>query len=193
MTRSLIVVAGPNGSGKSTFTSGHDFGVPLLDPDAIARKYEAGTSRIAKAAREFVRTRNQLLGEGKSLAIETTLSGKEIPLLMLRLKGEGVRVILHYICTAGANQAQSLLLSKLRILNRVKQGGHGISNDDVERRFPRSIANLQTVSRWVDEGYVYNNAGIGFQLIAEKAETHWHILVNDFGWLTSGLKPKLSR
>ena len=52
-----------------------------------------------------------------------------------------------------------------RIRNRVALGGHFIPDEDVRRRYYRSIANLHKAIQLVDVAKVYDNSGDEHQLL----------------------------
>jgi predicted ABC-type ATPase len=139
----LTVVAGPNGSGKSTVTSQlrlHDR-MPVLDPDAIARIANASDpSRAAIAAgREVLSQWRQFIELRVSFAIETTLAGigPIERIRQARIAGYGVRVYYVAIDTPELNVE--------RVRRRVLQGGHGIPERDIRRRYDRSLTNAPVV------------------------------------------------
>ncbi|CAN8141394.1 hypothetical protein THIOSC15_280022 [uncultured Thiomicrorhabdus sp.] len=55
--------------------------------------------------------------------------------LIKKLKAEGWQVTLYYLAL------ENVSLSKQRVLERVLHGGHNIPEEDIERRFPKSIYN----------------------------------------------------
>lgn len=147
----LYIVAGPNGSGKSTLTRTTWFtGVEVVDPDAIARDATAGNS--GQAAREALRRRRAALAAGRSLVVETTLSGSGVLRLMDAARGAGYRNALHFVCVDGPDQALD------RIRNRVAFGGHDVPESDVRRRFARSLANLPAAIARADQACLYDNS-----------------------------------
>lgn len=145
MTASAIpvcrIIAGPNGAGKTTFALKY---LPLaqcrhfVNADLIA----AGLSPLAPeqqsvaASRLFLRQIEQHIHADRDFAFETTLSGRTYLRLIQRLRSQGWRVELVYLALP------SVELSKLRVEERVKHGGHSIPAADIERRFPRSLRNL---------------------------------------------------
>jgi predicted ABC-type ATPase len=79
----FTLVAGPNGSGKSSLTSGNrDFfsAYPLLDPDVLAKTMQVDSANLSPiaAGREVLTKVATFLQNRESVAIETTLSGKEL-------------------------------------------------------------------------------------------------------------------
>ena len=65
----------------------------------------------------------------------------------------GYRVTLLYVALP------SVQLAKRRVARRVKEGGHSIPDNIIERRFYRSLGNLMYRYRVVvDEWFVYDNS-----------------------------------
>ncbi len=54
-----------------------------------------------------------------------------------------------------------------RVHERVAQGGHNIPNNDVRRRYARSLSNVRQVVNIADETLIYDNSGPEPKLIAE--------------------------
>jgi len=69
-------------------------------------------------------------------AFETTLAGRSYLRLIHRMRAEHWHVELIYLALPSVD------MSKLRVTERVLHGGHNIPTADIERRFPRSLANL---------------------------------------------------
>ena len=154
---SLVIVAGPNGSGKSTLTRIGTFGDrEVIDPDAIATRLGSGATdglEIA-AAREALRRQQAALAAGRSLVVETTLAGRG-PLRLMEAAGlAGYDVLLHYVCVSSSDEAVS------RVRSRVAQGGHHVPEEDVRRRFSRSLANLPLAIVRSHDAYLYDNRGL---------------------------------
>jgi predicted ABC-type ATPase len=183
LAATFLVIAGPNGAGKSSFTSSKSFEFPVFDADLIASKIDKPPAqRLLMTGRILHAKIEEHFLQGTSFGVETTLSGQSVFSAMGRAKLAGMRVVLHYI------SLDQLELSKLRVILRVKQGGHGVPERDLERRFMRSVVNLHRASSLVDEGYVYDNSGkSGFRLLAEKTDGHWVIIDRSMPWLTDGL------
>ena len=58
---------------------------------------------------------------------------------------------------SGMNRVNSVDIAKKRIRNRVNNGGHGIPDSDVERRFIQSMQNLIKVIPYTDITILYDN------------------------------------
>lgn len=154
------IIAGPNGAGKTTFAL--EFlptlsnGLAFINADLIA----AGLSpldpaaELAAASRIFIKEIKQAFAKGKDFAFETTLAGRSYLKRIRDLKANGWRVELIYLALP------SLELSKQRVAERVQHGGHDIPIADLERRFPRSLANLlETFSSEATQTRCFINSG----------------------------------
>jgi predicted ABC-type ATPase len=136
-----LIIAGPNGAGKTTFALRYlrDQGIThFLNVDMIA----AGLSPLrpeaqaAEAARLFFARLKSQIQLGEDFAFETTLSGKAYLKHIERMRASGWNIELIYLALP------SVEMSKLRVAERVRHGGHNIPLKDIERRFPRSLRNL---------------------------------------------------
>jgi predicted ABC-type ATPase len=148
----LTVIAGPNGAGKTTLTKVLDFEgrENLLDPDAIARQINPlnpHNVRVA-AGRENLRRLQNCMVKGVSFAIETTLASKRTLVTMQAAKDLGFRLDLVYI---GLDTSERCIV---RVQERVLQSGHDVPDDDVRRRYIRSLANLPEAIRIADRAVV---------------------------------------
>jgi predicted ABC-type ATPase len=155
----IVILAGPNGAGKSTvakYLLTEKYGISeFVNADAIA----AGLSAFApeavafEAGRIMLRRIDSLLKDKRSFAFETTLASKSFTRLIARAQSAGYRVTLLYVALPSAQ------LAKRRVARRVKEGGHTIPENVIERRFYRSLDNL--INRYrvvVDEWLVYDNS-----------------------------------
>ena len=180
----LTVIAGPNGSGKSTVTGVLDFAgrENLLDPDAIARRLNPSDPRRATIAsgREIVRRIQKYLDSRVSFAIETTLASRRTLETMRTAKVNGFRIDLVFICLDTPER------SVLRVNERVLQGGHDVSDEDVRRRYWRSLANLPEAVRIADRAALYDNSGDEYRRMMEVRQgvVFW-IAAKPVPWVTN--------
>ena len=136
------IVAGPNGAGKTTFALA---ALPKLtgcrafiNADLIA----AGLSPLApeqasvSAGKLFFRAIEDQVASRRSFAFETTLSGRAWMGLARRLRADGWRIRLFYLWLP------SVEMSRERVRERVRHGGHDIPDRDIERRYPKSLRHL---------------------------------------------------
>ncbi len=151
-----VLFAGVNGAGKTTLyhTNEKYIDMPRINIDEIVREY--GSWRIfadvSKAGMLAVRKIKEYFDEGISFNQETTLCGKSIFNNIKYAKELGYEVDLNYV---GLDSAD---LAKKRVADRVKKGGHGIPDKDIERRYYESLDNLKKVIPMCDHVKIYDNS-----------------------------------
>jgi predicted ABC-type ATPase len=150
----ILIIAGPNGAGKTTFANAWfaDQGVqwPYLNADDIGRDELpglGGAGRDIAAGRLLLTRIDELVAARRDFALETTLSSGLYARRIPGWRERGYAVELAYIRLVSAD------LSLARVAHRVAQGGHGVPEADVRRRFSRSLWNLEQrykplVDRW---------------------------------------------
>lgn len=153
----LTIFAGPNGSGKSSIIGGVEFvkSENLLETDAIARQIDAmNPRRVAiTAGREVLRRTRQYIDSGQHFAIETTLAGNwTLNAIKIALaQGFFVRVVYIYV----ENPERCIQ----RVHERVAQGGHDVPDEDVRRRYARSLSNLKLILHIVNQTIIFDKLG----------------------------------
>jgi predicted ABC-type ATPase len=161
----LWIVAGPNGSGKTSLSRKHLLGkVPIVNPDEIAAQL-SGPNRspldvAMQAGRQTLAIQRQHLDQRDTFALETTFSGTRELALVQKAKAAGYKVNLVYLCT------NSPMTSMARIAQRVRDGGHFVPDDDVARRYQRSLANLAAGVSLADRAWLLDNTGERMRLVA---------------------------
>lgn len=154
---SVTFIAGPNGAGKSTLTSGNlDFfsAFPLLDPDALANAIQADNKNKnpLAAGREVLERIQRNLGNRRTFAVETTLSGKLYLQTMLEARSLGFRVNLIYVGTSDVS------IHVARVAQRVELEGHNVPEPDIRRRYQRSLDNLLIAVPRTDLSLIFDNS-----------------------------------
>ena len=149
----LIVIAGPNGAGKSTFTKNRRFDIPVIDPDALAANGGLSALEAGKRALEML---DAAISGRNSIIVETTLSGRTYHRKIQKARNAGFQTELHYICVDFPD------ISISRVGDRVMRGGHDIPEEDIIRRFHRSLQNLPSMIRLCHEAVLYNNVADEF-------------------------------
>ncbi len=165
----LYIIAGPNGAGKTT--AAYNLLPEVLhcqnfvNADEIAR----GLSPFApetvpiQAGRIMLQRIEELLPQKVDFAIETTLATRSYVHLVRRAQALGYKV--HLIFFYLENEEQAIQ----RVAQRVSNGGHGIPEEDIRRRFTRGIYNLIHLYMPIcDSVLVYNNMKTPAQLVARK-------------------------
>ena len=79
------------------------------------------------------------------------MCGKSIINNITKAKNRGYFIELHYI---GVESAE---IAKERVAGRMKQGGHGIAEQDIERRYIETFDNLKIVLPECDLTAFYDN------------------------------------
>ena len=142
MEKKLFIISGCNGAGKTTAA------ITLLptmfertefvNADNIARKLNPSSPEdvAIEAGRMMLARIDELINEGKSFTLETTLSTRFYKQLFQRAHDNGYVVILLYFWL------NSPELAIERVATRVSEGGHNIPQDIIRRRYMKGIKNL---------------------------------------------------
>ena len=150
------IFAGVNGAGKSTlFEQSY---IPLMNEqrintDELVRAIGSwqDNSLQIRCAREAIKSIREYFNEGISFNQESTLSGKSILNNIRKAKNLGYEVHLYYVGVHSADIALE------RIANRVANGGHGIPEADVRRRYEQSFKNFKEIFSECDIVELYDN------------------------------------
>ncbi len=139
--KTLYIIAGCNGAGKTTASY-------TILPEIIECKEFINADEIAKglspfqpenvsfeAGRIMLKRINELIDNNKSFAFETTLSTRSYKEKIIRAKNQGYTVTLLFFWL------NNIDLAKERVKIRVKEGGHSIPEEVIERRFLNGIKN----------------------------------------------------
>jgi len=140
-TRPLLVIIGcPNGAGKTTLAVRMTaaWGLTYLGADQIAAEQGLGSTGqdAIRAARLFSSRVGEALAGRESTLIESTLSGLSTRrwLESFREAGYDISVVLVFV------DSPEVCIARIRA--RVARGGHFVPDDDVRRRFGRSLRNF---------------------------------------------------
>lgn len=180
----LYIIAGCNGAGKTTasftilpemlgctnFVNADEIarGLSPLNPEAVA----------IQAGRLMLRRIEDLLNAGEDFAIETTLATRSYTNLVHRAHQEGYKVQLIFLWIESIEQA------KERVAQRVREGGHDIQPEVIERRYKKGIYNLINLYLPIcDNVIVANNTLSKLQIIVEKEESEADLrITNEEMW-----------
>jgi predicted ABC-type ATPase len=158
--RRIIIIAGSNGAGKTTFAREFlpkEIGCPVfVNADLIAAglsPFEPATAAI-RAGRMMIEEIETYVREKRSFAFETTLSGRRYARMIPQWQDLGHRIKLVFL------YLEDVKIAIERIRVRVRQGGHGIPEDVVRRRYEAGWRNFQqTYRNLVDTWVIYDNSG----------------------------------
>lgn len=169
--KTLYIIAGPNGAGKTT--ASYTILPEIFDckefvnADEIARGISPfNPEKVAIQAGKILLSRiNELVDNGLSFAVETTLSTKSYLGFIKKAKKNNYEVVLLFL------RLNSAELARDRVKTRVTEGGHNIPEDVILRRYHSGLKNLfnlymSLVNKWL----LVDNSGEKFRFIAEGIE-----------------------
>jgi len=159
-SKRIVIVAGPNGAGKTTFAREflpQEADCPtFVNADLIADGLSPfDPVRVAvRSGRIMLQLIREHAERGETFAFETTLAGRNYARSIVRWRAAGYRVTLIFLSLPSPEMALS------RVAERVRQGGHGVPDEVVRRRFLAGRENFETLYKpLVDEWLHYDNAG----------------------------------
>ena len=165
----LYILAGANGSGKSTIAKEllQEHKLEYVNADDIAK--ELNPINISKvkisAGKETKKRIESCFKEKLSFAVETTLSGNNYINTFKTAKELKYRIILLYTFVDNSKTCIE------RIKVRVKNGGHPVPDEDVIRRYKRSISNFwNKYKSLADEWLLYYNGNENYVFVAQQAK-----------------------
>ncbi len=154
--KTYLLFAGVNGAGKSTLyqTMKEEIAdMPRVNTDEIIKGLGDWRDfrNVISAGKIAVKQIETYFEQGITFNQETTLCGASIIKNIHRAKELGYYVIVHYV------GVETVDIAKERIRKRVQDGGHGIPDKDVERRYAESFRGLNSIFPVCDEIILYDN------------------------------------
>ncbi|MGN7986056.1 zeta toxin family protein [Pedobacter sp. 22226] len=156
----LFIVAGPNGAGKSLFSAQlteSDFIV--FDGDkhmtAIRRKFpEIGSEALWSYVDEhiFQVEKKEAISAKLNYAFETNFSSSDPMASMREFKNAGYQIHMVFM---GINSIEE---SIQRVEDRVRMGGHKVTEDSIRYNFEHGLKNLYQYFSQFDSVTFYDNA-----------------------------------
>jgi predicted ABC-type ATPase len=167
----LFIIAGPNGAGKTTYVK------RFLRQEMKCREFvnadliAAGLSPFAPdeaafdAGRIMLKRVRDLFAQRKDFSFETTLTGYGYMPLLREMKEAGYRIHLDYLWI------RVLDITRSRVKQRVKKGGHDIPDAVQLRRFAKGLRFLLDHYRpLVHDWRIYDNTGDDPHLVIEEED-----------------------
>lgn len=159
MNKNLYIICGCNGAGKTTasftvlpeilhcreFVNADEIakGLSPFNPESVA--IEAGRLMLQRIG--------ELLDRNETFSIETTLATKSYINLVHKAQAKGYRVHLIYFWL------ETPELAMQRVAERVRNGGHNIPIEVIQRRYVAGIRNLfNKFMSEVDLWMIYDNS-----------------------------------
>ena len=171
MAKTLYIIAGCNGAGKTTasYTILPEIWhcQEFVNADEIARGLSPlnPNSMAVQAGRIMLQRIEELLKQGVSFSIETTLATRSYVQLVKRAQAEGYSVNLLFFWLESPEMAVQ------RVAKRVKEGGHDIPEDVIYRRYKLGICNFFNLYKDVVDFWVMvDNASNPQNVIATNDE-----------------------
>ena len=178
--KNLYIISGCNGAGKTTASF-------TILPEILDCKEFVNADEIAKglspfqpekvafeAGRIMLHRVNELLQQDENFAFETTLATRSYKNKILDAKDKNYNTILLFFWLENSE------LAKERVKTRVKEGGHNIPEDVIERRYIKGIKNLfEIYIPIVDQVLIFDNSEGKHKLIAEKSSSDELIILDE--------------
>lgn len=177
--KNLYIIAGCNGAGKTTASF-------TILPEILDCKEFVNADEIAKglspfqpekvafeAGRIMLKRIDELFEENENFAFETTLATKIYKQKIISARELGYNVTLLFFWLKNTE------LAKERVKTRVKEGGHNIPEELIERRYYRGINNLfEIYLPMVDQALIFDNSEGRPIIIAEKNDEGIMVIEN---------------
>jgi predicted ABC-type ATPase len=181
--KDIVIIGGPNGAGKTTAAPAvvpRELGIrEFVNADEIARGLSPFNFQGAAVAagRLMILRMQALVRSGESFAFETTCSGRTYARWLQACKAAGWRVTLLYLWLPSPQAAID------RVARRVREGGHGVPDDVVIRRYQAGLANMRRLYMpLADVAAIYDNSDEGRTLIAERTPDAPLIVYDSTRW-----------
>jgi predicted ABC-type ATPase len=163
------IVGGPNGAGKTTFCLNflpqwvHTYNYANADLIAAGISPLDVTKASVRAGKLMMAQTELFIREGKTFAVESTLSSSTFLKMAERLKAAGWKVGVVYLWLASDKIAME------RVAIRVASGGHDIPSKTIVRRRERGLNSLRSYLWLADRWMIFDNSDEGLEpVIAEE-------------------------
>ncbi len=157
--KTLYIISGCNGAGKSTAAKTLLPSIwqckEFVNADEIARGLSPFNpeSRAIQAGKLMLKRIEELLEGDESFSIETTLATRSYVSLIKIAREKGFRVSLLFLWLNSPEMA------RLRVNQRVSEGGHNIDDETIRRRYNKGLDNLFNLFLpLADEWVIYDNS-----------------------------------
>ena len=169
----FLLVAGPNGSGKSSVYRDADLewegrSVWIVNPDQLAARIRdvegmaLGEANLAAVVR-IETWLDASIDVHKTVGVETVLSTSKYRRLVEKAKALGFHIWMIYVVLDSPERSIE------RIKLRVAKGGHHVADDDVRKRYGRSLEQFRWFLDQADRAWIYDNSGATPKQVGEKA------------------------
>lgn len=189
MNKTYTLYAGVNGAGKTTLYNAISFDDKEERVNADEILVSNGWNwRDEKAQLESmkiaVRKIDYCIKNNISFNQETTLAGQSILGIIKRAKEQGFLVRLYYI---GLDSAD---LAVQRVSNRVKNGGHGVEESLIRKRYETSLSMLEKVLPLCDNCIIIDNS-VNYLRVARYENGELKIFSTSCNWFNKFLEKNI--
>ncbi|MFV2061084.1 MAG: zeta toxin family protein [Gammaproteobacteria bacterium] len=158
-TKRIIIIAGPNGAGKTTFANeflpNEANCLHFINADLIAAglsPFEPETVAV-KAGKIMLQAMEEYIAKNESFVFETTLAAKNYARKIPVWQSKGYQVSLIFL------RLRDVVMAIQRVSERVKQGGHNITEEVIIRRYKNGWSNFQNIYvPLVNDWVIYDNS-----------------------------------
>ena len=156
----LYILGGANGVGKSTWYStgmknGYvNPGLPFLNSDNIQKELGGFTPENVMLAEEMLKNLlKEVISRKENFMIESNLARMADYEWINRIRKEGYQTSLFFFGT------DDVRVNKGRVLQRVKEGGHGVPEPIIEHRYRMGLSYLKREMLLLDDVILIDATG----------------------------------
>ena len=156
----LYILGGANGVGKSTwYSTGMKNGyvnptLPFLNSDNIQKELGGFTPENAMLAEEMLKNLlKEVISRKENFMIESNLARMADYEWINRIRKEGYQTSLFFFGT------DDVRVNKGRVLQRVKEGGHGVPEPIIEHRYRMGLSYLKREMLLLDDVILIDATG----------------------------------
>ena len=154
----VVVLLGVNGSGKTTLANelACNLEIPLINMDLIGRRPYTSVEDYNQMMAERLQIARSMMDDKlhrrQSFMTELTLSTVKDLDFLKHIKQSSATLVTVFVLT------RDIEINISRISNRVKNGGHNVPLEKIQRRYPKFLANMPLAIDESDICFVYDNS-----------------------------------
>lgn len=148
--KSLADFAVQSGLINQDFTEENLLGSFKLKGNVLTLKANQFSDRLAQIIARYLR--ELLLADGRRFSFETVFSHESNIDIMQRAVAAGYKVYFYFVST------ESATINQYRVALRVKQGGHFVAPDKIEKRYYRSLNLMYKAAQLAYQAFFFDNS-----------------------------------
>ncbi len=152
----FTIIAGINGAGKTSLyhvlRDSENLGI-RINIDEMAKELGDWREDMVqfKAMRQAITMMNDCIENGKSFHLETTLPGRSLVRQIKKAKEADFTVVMYFVGVDDVRVAIN------RVHHRMANGGHGIPDSMILKRFAQLNDNLRRILPLCDGAFLFDN------------------------------------